>query len=135
MSVLLAMALQLLAAPGLPRWQVVGRNAQVDYAIDPQSVQRQGTRVRVAVRQRYRNPPAGAPAAGVTRRLYDCRANTARSEAADLYDGRGRFLGTLQSRADQLRDEPIGRGSPNAQILSYLCARGRRETGAVKEQE
>ena len=123
---LLALAMQLLPAPTLPRWQVVVRNPQADFAIDPASIQRQGTRVRAAVRQRYRNPPPGAPAAGVTRRLYDCRANTARSEAADLYDARGRFLGTLQSRADQLRDEPIRPGSPNAQLRNSLCARGRR---------
>ena len=123
---LLAMAFQLLPAPTLPRWRVIVRNAQAEFAVDPQSLQRQGMRVRAAVRQRYRNPPAGAPAAGVTRRLYDCRANTVRSEAADLYDARGRFLGTLQSRADQLRDEPIMRGSPNAQLLNFLCARGRR---------
>lgn len=125
-GVLLALAFQLLPAPGLPRWQMVTGNARADVAIDPQSVQRQGDRVRAAIRQRYRQPPPGAPAAGVTRRLYDCRANTVRSEAADLYDARGRFLGTLQSRADQLRDEPIGPTSPNAQVRNYLCARGRR---------
>ena len=123
---LLAMAFQLLPAPTLPRWQVVVRSAQADFAVDPQSVQRQGSRVRAAIRQRYRQPPPGAPAAGVTRRLYDCRANTVRSEAADLYDGRGRFLGTLQSRADQLRDAPIGAGSPNARLRTLLCAPGRR---------
>jgi hypothetical protein len=124
-GLLLALAFQLLPAPGLPRWHMVVRNAQADFAVDPVSVQRQGNRVRAAVRQRYRQPPPGAPAAGVTRRLYDCRANTVRSEAADLYDARGRFLGTLQSRADQLRDEPIGPGSPNAQLRNFLCARGR----------
>ncbi len=125
-GVILAMALQLLPAPTLPRWHMVMRSAQADFAVDPASLQRQGTRVRAAVRQRYRNPPPGAPAAGVTRRLYDCRANTVRSEAADLYDARGRFLGTLQSRADQLRDEPIGPGSPNAQLRAWLCTQGRR---------
>jgi hypothetical protein len=124
--ILLALALQLLPAPTLPRWQVVVQGPAADFAIDPQSVQRQGMRVRAAVRQRYRRPPRGAPAAGVTRRLYDCRANTVRSEAADLYDARGRFLGTLQSRPDQLRDEPIGAGSPNARLRAFLCAPGRR---------
>ena len=123
---LLALALQLLPAPTLPRWQVVVRSPQADFAIDPATIQRQGTRVRAAVRQRYRNPPPGAPTAGVTRRLYDCRANTARSEAADLYDARGHFLGTLQSRADQLRDEPIRPGSPNARLRTWLCTPERR---------
>lgn len=120
------MALQLLPAPALPRWRVVVRSGQAEFAVDPQSLQRQGTRVRAAVRQTYRRPPPGAPAAGVTRRLYDCRANTVRSEAADFYDARGRFIGTLQSRPDQLRDEPIGPGSPNAQLRNFLCAPGRR---------
>lgn len=126
MGVLLAMALQLLPAPTLPRWQIVARSPQADFAVDPATVQRQGMRVRAAIRQRYRNPPPGAPAAGVTRRLYDCRANTVRSEAADLYDARGRFLGTLQTRPDQLRDERIGAGSPNALLRTWLCAPGRR---------
>ena len=123
---LLALALQLLPAPTLPRWQILVRTPQADFAIDPQSIQRQGTRVRASVRQRYTRPPPGAPAIGVTRRVYDCRANTARSEAADLYDARGRFLGTLQSRPDQLTDEPIGAGSPNAQVRAWLCRPGRR---------
>jgi hypothetical protein len=124
-GVLLAMAMQLLPAPGLPRWQVVGRNAQSEYAIDPQSVQRQGTRVRVAVRLRFLHPQPGAPALGVMRYLYDCRANTIRSEASDIYDARGRFVGTLQTPVQQLRDVPIGPTSPNAQVRNHLCAGGR----------
>ena len=124
-STLLAMAMQLLPAPGLPRWQVVGRNAQAEYAIDPQSVQRQGNRVRAAVRLRFSRPQPGAPAMGVMRYLYDCRANTIRSEASDIYDGRGRFVGTLQTPAPQLRDVPIGPTSPNAQVRSFLCRASR----------
>ena len=123
---LLVMALQLLPAPTLPRWQVVGRNPQAEYAIDPQSVQRQGTRVRVAVRLRFARPQPGAPAFGVMRYLYDCRANTVRSEASDIYDGRGRFIGTLQTPAPQLRDVPIGPTSPNAQVRLRLCRPGRQ---------
>ena len=125
MSVLLAMAMQLLPAPTLPRWQVVGRNAQAEYAIDPQSMQRQGTRIRVAVRLRFLQPQAGAPAMGVMRYVYDCRANTIRSEASDIYDARGRFIGTLQTPANRLRDVPIGPTSPNAQVRNRLCARAR----------
>jgi hypothetical protein len=123
---LLLVAFQLLPAPALPRWQVIGRNPQVEFAIDPQGVQRQGTRVRVPVRLRYSHPPPGAPAVGVVRYLYDCRASTVRNEVTDIYDARGRFVGTLQTRADQLRDVPIGPVSPNAQVRNYLCARGRR---------
>jgi len=125
-GVLLAMAFQLLPAPALPRWRVVGRNLQAEYAVDPQSIQRQGMRVRAAVRLRFSHPQPGAPALGVMRYLYDCRANTIRSEASDIYDARGRFVGTLQSRADQLRDVPIGPTSPNAQVRNYLCTPGRR---------
>lgn len=125
-GLLLAMAMQLLPAPTLPRWQVIGRNPQVETAIDPQSVQRQGTRVRAAVRLRFLRPPAGAPAYGVMRYLYDCRANTIRSEASDIYDGRGRFVGTQQTPAHRLRDVPIGPASPNALIRNQLCGRGRR---------
>ncbi len=124
---LLAIAFQLLPAPGLPRWHVVGRNAQAEYAVDPQSVVREGTRVRAFVRLRFTRPQPGAPATGVMRYLYDCRASTIRSEASDIYDARGRFLGTLQSRADQLRDVPIGPTSPNARVRDWLCARGRRQ--------
>lgn len=122
---LLAIALQLLPAPNLPRWQVVGRNAQAEYAIDPQSLQRQGTRVRVAVRLRFSRPQPGAPAMGVMRYLYDCRANTIRSEASDIYDTTGRFVGTLQTPVAQLRDVPIGPTSPNAQVRNRLCRPGR----------
>lgn len=125
-GVAVIMALQLLSAPNLPRWQVVSRNAQAEYAVDPQSVQRQGTRVRAAVRLRFLRPPPGAPAVGVMRYLYDCRANTIRSEASDMYDARGRFIGTLQTPASQLRDVPIGPASPNARIRNHLCAPGRR---------
>ena len=123
---LLAIAFQLLPAPTLPRWHVVGRNPQAEYAVDPQSVVREGTRVRAFVRLRFARPQPGAPAMGVMRYLYDCRASTVRSEASDIYDARGRFLGTLQSRADQLRDVPIGPTSPNAQVRNYLCMAGRR---------
>lgn len=125
-GVLLAMAMQLLPAPGLPRWRAVTRNAQADYAIDPQSVQRQGSRVRVAVRMRFARPQPGAPGQGVTRYVYDCRANTIRSEASDIYDARGRFIGTLQTPAPRLRDVPIGPTSPNAQIRNHLCRERRR---------
>ncbi len=122
----LVLAMQLLPAPGLPRWRVVTRNAMAEYAIDPQSVQRQGSRVRVALRQRFVRPQPGAPAAGVMRYVYECRANTVRSEAADIYDARGRFVGTLQTPAHQLRDVPIGGVSANAQVRNHLCGRGRR---------
>lgn len=125
-GLLLAIAMQLLPAPTLPRWQVIGRNAQSEYAIDPQSVQRLGTRVRVVVRLRFFRPAEGAPAMGVMRYLYDCRANTIRSEASDIYDTRGRFIGTLQTPAHRLRDVPIGPTSPNAQVRNRLCAGGRR---------
>jgi hypothetical protein len=80
----------------------------------------------VAVRLRFRHPQAGAPALGVMRYVYDCRANTIRSEASDIYDARGRFVGTLQTPAARLRDVPIGATSPNAQVRNYLCARGRQ---------
>ena len=125
-AAILALAMQLLPAPGLPRWQVVGRNAQAEYAVDPQSIQRQGARVRVAVRLRFVAPQPGAPAFGVMRYLYDCRANTIRSESSDIYDSRGRFVGTLQTPANQLRDVPIGPVSPNAQVRNHLCRPGRR---------
>jgi hypothetical protein len=124
--VLLAMAFQLLPAPTLPRWHVIGRNPQAEVAVDPQSIVRAGARVRAVVRLRFGHPQPGAPAMGVMRYLYDCRANTVRSEASDIYDTRGRFAGTLQSRADQLRDVPIGPASPNAQVRAFLCAPGRR---------
>jgi hypothetical protein len=123
---LLAMAMQLMPAPALPRWQVVGRNAQADYALDPQSVRRQGNRVRVALRFRYHGPQPGGVAVGVMRYVYDCRANTIRSEAGDLYDARGRFIGTLQTPAPELRDVPIGPASPNAQVRNLLCRPGQR---------
>ena len=122
---LLLLAFQLMPAPTLPRWHVVGRNAQTEYAVDRQSIQRQGNRVRAAVRLRFSHPQPGAPAMGVTRYLYDCRANTVRSEASDIYDGRGRFIGTLQTPAPQLRDVPIGPTSPNAQLRNHLCRPGR----------
>ena len=125
-GVLLAMAMQLLPAPGLPRWRSVHRTAQADYAIDPRSVQRQGHRVRVAVRMRFLRPRPGAPALGVTRYVYDCRANTIRSEASDIYDGRARFVGTLQTPANQLRDVAIGPASPNAMVRNHLCGGRRR---------
>ena len=124
--VLLALAFQLLPAPTLPRWRVLGRNAQTEYAVDPQSIVREGTRVRAFVRLRFSHPQPGAPAVGVMRYSYDCRANTIRSEATDVYNAQGRFIGTLQARADQLRNVPIGPTSPNAQVRNYLCARGRR---------
>jgi hypothetical protein len=126
MSLILAVAMQLLPAPALPRWRMVTRNAQAEYAIDPQSVQRQGTRVRVAVRMRFARPQPGAPALGVVRYVYDCRANTIRSEASDIYNAQGRFVGTLQTPAHQLRDVAIGTPSPNAQIRAFLCGGGRR---------
>ncbi len=122
----IAMAMQLMPAPGLPRWRVIGRNPQAEYAIDPNSVLQQGSRVRVFVRLRFTNPPRGAPASGVMRYVYDCRANTIRSEASDIYDARGRFVGTIQTPAHQLRDVPIAAASPNAQVLRHLCARNRR---------
>ncbi|HTU11989.1 MAG TPA: surface-adhesin E family protein [Allosphingosinicella sp.] len=126
MTAWLVIAMQLLPAPTLPRWRVVGRNAQAEYAVDPQSVQRQGTRVRAAVRLRFLRPPAGAPALGVMRYVYDCRRNTIRSEASDIYNAQGRFVGTIQTPAHELRDVPIGPTSPNAQVRNHLCAGGRR---------
>ena len=125
-GVLLAMAMQLLPAPALPRWQVVGRNAQVDYAIDPRSLQRQGTRVRAVVRLRAFRPPPGMQAVTVTRYVFDCRTRRVRSEASDFYAVRGRFIGTLQTPSAQLRDVPFAAASPNGQVWRHLCGRGRR---------
>ena len=123
---LLAIAFQLLTAPTVPRWRVIGHNAQAEIAVDPQSVVREGVRVRAFVRLRFSHPQPGAPAVGVMRYLYDCRANTVRSEATDIYNAQARFVGTLQARPDQLRDVPIGPTSPNAQVRAFLCGAGRR---------
>lgn len=120
------MAMQLLPAPGLPRWRVIGRTAQVDFAVDPQSVQRQGNRVRAIVRLRAFRPPPGMQAVTVTRYIYDCARRRVRSEASDFYAVRGRFIGTLQTPAAQLRDMPFAPGSPNGQVWQHLCGRGRR---------
>jgi hypothetical protein len=124
-AALFAMAMQLMPAPGLPRWRVVINDAVGEYAVDPQSVVRQGARVRAAVRMRPRRSAQGG-VFGVVRYVYDCRANTVRSEASDFYNGQGRFVGTLQSRPDELRDRPIGPGSPNARLRAFLCAPQRR---------
>lgn len=121
----LAVAMQLMPAPALPRWRVLGRNAQGEIAIDPGSIQRQGSRVRVFARLRPRVAQGGM-ALGVTRYVYDCRANTVRSEASDFYNPRGGFVGTLQARRDELRDVRIVPGSLNAIALRHLCSPGRR---------
>ncbi len=125
-AAVLALAMQLMPAPTLPRWRVVVRNPQGEYAIDPASIVRQGSRVRVGVRLRPARPQPGAPAVGVMRYVFDCRAGTVRSEASDIYDARGRFVGTMQARPHELRDVPVGRGSLNALLLRHLCAGGRR---------
>ena len=125
-ALLLAVAMQLLPAPALPRWRVVGRNAEVDYAVDPQSVERRWNRVRAVVRLRIFRPRPGMQAATVTRYLYNCRSRTVRAEASDFYAVRGRFLGTLQTPAHELRDEPFAPASPNGQVWVWLCGRARR---------
>ena len=125
-GVALVMAMQLLPAPALPRWRVVGRNAEVDYAVDPDSVERRWNRVRAVVRLRTFRPRPGMQAATVTRYVYNCRTRTVRSEASDFYAVRGRVLGTLQTPPGELRDEPFAAASPNGQVWSYLCGRARR---------
>ena len=122
---LLVMAMQLLPAPALPRWRVLGRNAQVEYAVDPQSVERHWNRVRAVVRLRAFNPPPGMQAVTVTRYVYQCRTRTVSSEASDFYAIRGRFIGTLQTPANELRDEPFQPASPNGQVWAHLCGRAR----------
>lgn len=125
-GVLLVMAMQLLPAPTLPRWQMIGRNAQADFAVDPRSVQRQVHRVRAIVRLRAFRPPPGMQSVTVTRYVFDCRARRVRSEASDFYTVRGRFIGTLQTPPAQLRDMPFAAASPNGQVWNHLCGRGRR---------
>ncbi len=124
-GLLLAVAMQLMPAPALPRWRAIGRNAQGEIAIDPASIQRQGSRVRVFARLRPRVAQGGM-AMGVTRYVYDCRASTVRSEASDFYNTGGRFVGTLQARPGELRDVRIVPGSLNTLALRHLCTPGRR---------
>jgi hypothetical protein len=121
----LALAMQLMPGPALPRWRVIGRNAQGEIAIDPASIVRQGRRIRVYARLRPRVAQGGM-AVGVTRYVYDCGASTVRSEASDFYNPRGGFVGTLQARPYELRDVRIVPGSLNALAVRQLCAPGRR---------
>lgn len=122
-SLLLAsLSMQAMPSPDLPRWRVVGRNSAGEYSIDPNNLRWRGRRVTVYVRLRM-NATAERPAStGVMRYVYDCAANTVRSELTDLYDEDGNFVRTAP-RANP-EDVPISEDSPNSETRDYLCTPG-----------
>ena len=90
---LLAMAMQMLTAPGLDRWEVIAGNGQQGLAVDPQSIRRTGDRATIVVRT-----PTGqtsGPVIVVMRYSYDCVRNTVTREAGNFYRADGTFVGAV----------------------------------------
>ena len=109
---LAALALQSLPAPTLPRWQTIGGGETGSYAVDPESISRSGDEVSALVRiDVTRGERTGARVGGVLRYVYDCRADTLRVEAGDLYDATGRFLGAAPLTSALRTARPVPPGS------------------------
>lgn len=115
-GLLAALALQTLPSPDLDRWRELAARGEQQFAVDPQSVTRSGTRVSVLVRARTRD--AEGPAVGVVRYSYDCAANSVTRETGDVYDGGGHFLGTIDTPQPSHIIPP---GSIHATLRDELC--------------
>lgn len=112
-------AIQALPAPDAAAWQIIGDEGLADVAIDPASVERRQTRVRVAIRVRFldRNRPGLLGA--IMRYDFDCAAGRYRAEHVQAYDR----TGLLAPEPPAAGDQPIRRDTSNQRVRDYLCAR------------
>jgi hypothetical protein len=106
-------------SPMLERWERIGGDETGTVSIDPQTITRNGSRVRVYVRLELKSD-AGEEL-GVMRYVYDCRARTARLEQLDTFYPSGRLMDSMPVDAEDQEDEPIGRDTPNEAVLQRVC--------------
>ncbi len=118
---LAALALQTMPAPTLDRWQRVGGDERGAFAVDPESIRRSGDEVTALVRiEVTRGARTGERVVGVLRYVYDCRADTYRMEAGDLYNATGAFIGSAPI-PENAPAVPVPPETPNASVRDHLC--------------
>lgn len=91
-SLLTALALQLLPAPGAAQWELVARDPEGQTWVDPASIARDGARVRLVTRTEFGRADRDGMRVLVVRLQINCQRREFGLEAGDSYDANGRFL-------------------------------------------
>ena len=111
-----------LPAPDLPGWQRLGGGASGEFAVWPQSIRRTGNEVNAVIRLDVTSGArTGARVLGVIHYVFNCRTNSFRLEAGDLYNSSGQYRAAAPLTPDMRRDQPVPPGTPNAVVRDHLC--------------
>ena len=120
-TMLAAMALQLLPAPGTIAWEPAGGDESGTYAIDPASIARDGDSVRFLLRATSARTQADGANMAVVRYLIDCRARTVAAESADFYRPDGSFAYEHHAGHGWGEPEPIGEQRVQSDVYRRVC--------------
>jgi hypothetical protein len=118
--ILAALAAQSLPVPGAVRWEPVAEDSGGHYEIDPTSLVRSGTRVRVLIRAIAARAEVDGTSSAVVRYLIDCQARTAAMLTADFYRGDA-FASSRAVDEDQVQLRPIEAGTGEVGLHRRVC--------------
>lgn len=91
-SLLTALALQLLPAPGATQWEAVANDPEGRTWLDPASIARDGARVRLVTKTEFSQADTDGMRVLVVRLQINCQRREFGLEAGDSYTSDGRFL-------------------------------------------
>jgi hypothetical protein len=120
-TMIMALALQTLPAPGTVHWEAAGEDEAGHYAIDPASISRDGDNVRFLLRADAARAQADGTNLAVVRYVIDCRARTVAAESADFYRPDGTFAYAHRAGNGWGVAEPIGRQRGESQVFRRVC--------------
>jgi hypothetical protein len=120
-SLAIALALQILPAPGALAWEAVAEEADGFSFVAPASIAREGDIVRFLLRLDSRTPRADGTTRFVMRAAIDCRALTMGYQTGDAYGAGGAFLRSRDEPVGAIRYEPLGDSLALAALHARVC--------------
>lgn len=118
----LLLAAQVLPAPGsVPAWEALPEDPSGRNFLDPANIRRDGDIVYIVVRGVAHPGDTDEIQSLMMRVRVDCRARTFGIEAADAYDGEGRFLRSREVAPREVASEPPGRLASFNRLVERAC--------------
>jgi hypothetical protein len=121
LTLLTALLVQSLPAPGTAQWQAIGTPAAgIAFALDPASIARTGDRVTFRMKASHPADEQGVTDA-VMGFTMDCQAHTATMNAVDFYKADGSFARSLPAAEFDDDPQPVSDSGPQHDIMARVC--------------
>ena len=122
LTLLTALLVQSMPAPGAAQWQDVGTpRGGIAFAVDPASIARSGDRVTFRMRTTRDEPDEQGIKTAVIGYEMNCRARTAAMTAIDLYKADGGFDHAIPGASFDDDPQPVSNDPVQQAIMTRVC--------------